>query len=139
MPLRRAMLAVTILLGAPAFLSGSLDRFVGTWNATGRQLTTIQISVFSKQVRLHAFGSCHPKDCDWGEVDAQAYAPGVEANLLDTAKAVTAQYESGFEKTILTIFPGDMTDELRVETFTVFTDGSGRSPYHVTTLMKRVR
>ena len=139
MALRRVMLAVTILLSAPIFLFGSLDRFVGTWNATGRGLTKMQISVSGKQVRLHAFGSCHPQDCDWGEVDGQAYAPGVEENVLDTAKAVTAQYETGFSRTIIAIYPRDTVDELRVDTFTVFTDSSGRSPYHATTLMRRIR
>jgi hypothetical protein len=137
MPVRRATLAIIILLGAPIFLFGGLDRFVGTWNATGRGLTKMQISVSGKQVRLHAFGSCHPQDCDWGEVDAQAYAPSVGANLLETAKAVTAQYETGFSRTIIAIFPGDTVDDLRVDMFTVFTDGSGRSPYHATILMRR--
>jgi hypothetical protein len=59
--------------------------------------------------------------------------------VLDSAKAVTAQYETGFSRTIIAIYPGNTVDELRVDIFTVFTDSSGRSPYHATTLMRRLR
>lgn len=48
---------------------------------------------------------------------------------------MTAHYDTGFAKTIVVVYPGDNSDELQVETFTVFTDGSRRSPYHARTIM----
>ena len=37
-----------------------------------RGLTTLDITVDGDRVKVHAWGKCHPTDCDWGVVDATA-------------------------------------------------------------------
>lgn len=135
----RCLLPGLAFFASPYFLFGSPDQFDGTWKASGAGLTTLQISMSGKLVKVHAFGSCQPQDCDWGEVGAQAYAATVDSDVSTAAKAITAQYESGFSRNTLIILPGNGPDELKVERFTVFTDGSRRSPFHVTTVMYRSR
>ena len=139
MDVRGIALALAALLVTPHLLFGGLNDFVGTWEGAGRSVSKLQIKVSDGQVRLHAFGACQPQDCDWGEVDAQAYATSVSANVAEMASAMTAQYETDFTRTTLVIFPGKGGAELRLDIFTVFTDKSGRSPYHAMTLMKRVK
>ena len=125
-----------VLLSLPIYLSGSTDRFVGEWKATNNGITKVQIRLSRNQLKLRAFGACHPQDCDWGEVDVQAYVPEVCLRLNDTAEVISAQFVMGFAKKLLIAYPMG-TDQLRVETFTVFTDTSGRSPYHSVTIMTR--
>ena len=118
-------------------LFGSLDQFTGTWTTSGRSLTRIQITRSHDQVKLHAFGACHPQDCDWGEVIAQPYAPAVDASVSTATNAITAQYNTSFSKRFLAIVPGNSPEELRVEIFTVFTDDSGRSPNYHSVILHR--
>lgn len=130
----------TTILFAPLLLNGRLlggmDRFVGEWRAAGHGVTKVQIRSSGNRLRLHAFAACRPQDCDWGEVDAPAYAPKVSESVRDAADAVSAQFVTKFSRTLLLAYPVD-AEQLRVETFTVFTDRSGRSPYHQVTLLKR--
>ena len=138
MTTKKAIFALILILGLPICLFGGIDQFVGEWKGTGSGLTRIQIRLAGDQVRLRAFGACHPQDCDWGEVNAQPYAANVGAGVLDTAEAVSAQFVSGFSRTFLVAYPVG-TYQLRVESFTIFTDTSGRSPYHSTTLLTRIQ
>ena len=132
---RKMLLTVTLLAGLPICLFGGISQLVGEWTSTAG-ITKVQIRVFNGQLKLHVFGACSPEDCDWGEVDAQAYAPSVASNLEATANAVSAQYTTTFSRTLLIAYPLAQ-DQLRVEVFTVFTDRSGRSPYHMTTVLNR--
>jgi len=132
----RMIYTLTFLLGLSICVFGATDRFVGEWKATGHGITRIQVQLSNGQLRLHAFGACHPQDCDWGEVDAQAYAPNVSASVRDTTEVISAQFVTGFSRTLLLAYPVG-ADQLRVEAFTVFTDTSGRSPYHQATVLKR--
>lgn len=101
----------------------SLNEFAGTWknvDSNTRGITTLEITVSGTAVNVHAWGSCTPKDCDWGTVKALAYAPNVSSDLAKTANALTAQFKTNFNETLLVIKPvkGKV---LQVETFTHFT------------------
>ncbi len=103
-----------------------LNQFAGTWknaDPNTRGITTLKIKVSGTTVRVRAWGSCTPKDCDWGTVKALAYAPKVSSDLARTAKALTAEFKTKFNKTLLVVKPlrGKM---LQVDTFTHFTSGN---------------
>ena len=89
-----------------------------------------------EQLRLHVFGRCIPNDCDWGEVDARAYGPSVAANLRNSTRAVMAQFETNFARRVLVARP-EGANRLVIETFTAFTDSSGRTAYQSVDTMER--
>src|SRR4051812_19104253 len=100
--------------------------FVGTWNniASTGHFVKLSFDVVAGQLRVHAFGACSPTPCDWGIQNALVYG----ANVSDAnGTAFTAQYDFGFEHVIIT---GKVTRRsLKTQTYTQFTDGSGRSNY----------
>jgi len=112
-----------------------LPDFVGTWkNADPHTsgMTRLQISAWGTYVQVHAWGKCHPYDCDWGTVRGFAYAPSVSENLIHTAHSITAEYNQGFCQRLVIIHPVRCwcITFLEVEVMTFFTDGSGRAHYH---------
>jgi hypothetical protein len=100
---------------------GLLD---GDWkniNPKTRGITEIVID----GKKIHPFGACHPTVCDWGKIKAKAFASGVDSN--DINRLVAHKY-NGFDSVEITIsLLPDGT--LRVDTFTHFTDASGRADY----------
>jgi hypothetical protein len=108
---------------------------VGTWtnvdHAT-RDLVKVVIAAKGTSITIHGFGACTPTPCDWGVVSGLAYA----ANVSSTAAvAFTAQYHFSFSQVTLT---GHIVGkQLLVESFTHFTDGSGRDDYFVMDTMSR--
>jgi hypothetical protein len=113
-------------------LSGtaSLAQFAGDWinvdpNTGG--ITTLSIDVAGTSVEVHAWGKCHPTDCDWGTVPAFAFASDVSMDLASQAQALMAIYDSGFSET--TVFVTPEGDGLFVQSYTRFKDNSGRSNY----------
>jgi hypothetical protein len=109
----------------------ALNQMTGNWknaDPNTRGLTTLAISGNGYSLRMHAWGKCHPQDCDWGEVAAYAYAPDVSSPLDPTAQAVSAVFTTGFSQTLVIVRPAG-NNRLRVEAYTRFTDGSNRSSY----------
>lgn len=108
---------------------------VGTWtniNAHTRDLVKVVISASGSSISVEAYGACSPTPCDWGKVSGLAYAANVSASA---AVAFSANYTFSFSKVILT---GHLKgSELIVESFTQFTDGSGRSNLYTTDTMKK--
>jgi len=124
----------------PSTAHAQLSRFEGAWrnvDPATSGLTTLQIST-SGTVKVHAWGKCHPTDCDWGEVTGYAYGPNVSANLSATARAISAVYTTGFSETIMIIRPLGR-DQLEASVFTRFTDTSGRTAYTDTYRLARVK
>lgn len=109
----------------------SLSSFNGEWknvDKNTRGITKISLSTRGSQVSIRAFGSCSPKDCDWGKVKAYPYAKSTSSNVKTATKALTASYKTGFSETFLVL---KLTrNRLTVESFTRFTDRSGRSNYN---------
>ena len=100
--------------------------FIGTWNNTASTGHFVKLSfdAVGGQLRVHAYGACSPTPCDWGIQNAVVYG----ANVSDANGATfTAQYDFGFEHVIIT---GKVARKsLKTQTYTQFTDGSGRSNY----------
>ena len=123
-------LAVCLLVASSlSSASANLNQFAGRWENTDPKtggLTRLEISVIGTKVKVHAYGYCEPSDCDLGEVEGVAYAPSVDSNLTETAKAITVKYTDG--ERIMVIRPAE-SNRLQVETFTRFSDKSGRADY----------
>jgi hypothetical protein len=110
----------------------------GTWKNLDegtRGLTMLGIRVVDKAVFVHAWGACHPTDCDWGEVPAVPYARDVSSTPSEATIALAATFKTSFEESVLTIRPEN--GSLRVETITRFTDNSGRNSYTATNTFRR--
>jgi len=110
-----------------------IDEFLGNWKNidphTGG-ITRVEIFLVGANVYVHAWGKCHPSDCDWGSVLARVYAPGVGADLLGEARAISAVYNESFKRSILSIHPHPTAPNvITVECFDHFTDNSGRTDY----------
>ena len=85
--------------------------------------------------KIHPFGACHPNPCDWGELKGKSFTAGVDSS---NATALTAKTTTNFDKVELTVsLEGD--GRLRVETFTHFTDESGRADYRTVNYFVRGR
>jgi hypothetical protein len=103
----------------------SVAPLLGTWkniNVATRDLVKIIITGSVTGIAVEAFGACAPTPCRWGSVMGLAYASSVSAS---PAVAFSAQYTFSFAHVILLGYLHGR--ELLVETFTQFTDGSGRS------------
>lgn len=117
-----------------------LSQFQGNWGNTDsatRGITRLQINT-GASIRVHAWGSCSPNDCDMGMVDGFAYGPSVDSNLNASAQAISATFRTGFNETLFIIRPA-RGDRLQAEVYTRFTDGSGRTSYTDTYYFARQR
>jgi hypothetical protein len=115
-----------------------LSDLSGTWKNVDegtRGLTRLGIRVVDKAVFVHAWGKCHPTDCDWGEVPAVPYARDISSTPSEATLALAATFKTNFEESVLTIRPE--SSSLRVETVTRFTDNSGRNSYTATDTFHR--
>jgi hypothetical protein len=116
-----------VATNAPA-VAGSASTMVGTWVNTDRNtrgITRIVITESGNQYEVNAFGRCHPTDCDWGKSVMTTYGDNVSD---PTHKVGTAQFNPGFAQTLLSI--RQQGNQISVDGFTNFTDGSGRQNYH---------
>jgi hypothetical protein len=128
---------VVMLLAGGSLALGDTSRFEGHWIDTqSRGIAALEIRSDGATLRFHVYGRCHPQDCDWGEVPAQTYAPGAGQEFKDTVEALSAEYLTSFSRVLLVVYPVE-GDRLRVETFTVFRDSTGRLPYHVVQTIER--
>ena len=115
----------------------AINQFTGNWKNTDPNtggITTLVIN--GNALKIHAWGKCHPQDCDWGEVDAFAYAPNISSPIEPSAQAVSAVFNSGFSQTLVLIQP-DRNGTIRASVYTRFTDGSNRSNYTSTYTFNR--
>ena len=118
--------------------SASLAQFAGDWTNVDTNtggLTTLSIGVSGTSATVHVWGRCHPTDCDWGEVQAVAFAPDVSSDMVSQARALVAIYDEGFKETTLIIKP--QGNRLSVQSYSRFKDGSGRSNYRSDDLFQK--
>jgi hypothetical protein len=117
---------------APAAIV-SPSPLVGTWtnvNAATNDIVKVVIAASGGGISVDVFGACSPTPCNWGTVAGISYAATVSSV---PAVAFSAQYALGFAKSSVT---GHLQGkELIIETFTEFTDGSGRSNLYTTDTM----
>jgi hypothetical protein len=143
--MRKIALILTVgalLIAMSSNVSASLRRFEGTWinsNRHTRGITALDIDVSRHGITVQAWGKCHPRDCDWGKVEAEAYAPDASSNIRESAQLISAVFRSGPGKRLLLIRRGDR-NELNVEVLMEFGDRSGRSNYFTTeTFVRKMR
>lgn len=117
----------------------ALSQFTGNWknaDPNTRGVTALLITGTGDALKMRAWGKCHPQDCDWGEVDAHAYAPDVSSPMEPNARAVSALFTTGFSQTQIIVVPAG-NNTIRAEVYTRFTDGSNRSNYTATHTFRR--
>ncbi len=128
---RRGTLVLSALVGvAVAFLAfaqpamARIADFTGHWRNTNHHtdnLTRADISFAGfNHVTVHAFGQCHPSDCDWG-TETGVFQHGMGGTVRVT-------FNSGFSITKL-VFHNAPGDRLSYDMHVDFTDHSGRASY----------
>jgi hypothetical protein len=109
--------------------SAQIAELLGEWyniDSSTLGLTRVVITQNGSEVAVHAWGSCHPEDCDWGPVFGYVYGKTVSDNLISTAHAISAMVQTNFSERLLIVHLIG-PNRLQVEVMTRFTDGSGRS------------
>jgi len=120
--------------------SAQLDLFSGYWinvdpDAIG--VTALEIGVTGPEVKVGAWGRCHPEECYWGSANSSiAYGPRIDSDLASEATALSAIWRSSFGETLMVILPSE-PDQIRADVYTRFPDGSGRSAYAESFLFER--
>ncbi len=118
--------------GAVAAIVSS-SPLLGTWtntNTATNDLVEIIIAASGTGISVQVFGACVPTPCVWGSMPGIAYAASVSSS---PAVAFSAQYKFSFAQVSVV---GHLQGKyLEVETFTEFTDGSGRSNLYTTDQM----
>jgi len=107
----------------------------GTWvnvNSSTKDLVKVVITASGSGMTVNPYGACVPNPCNWGSVAGTAYAANVSSSR---AVAFSADFDFGFSR--VTVVGHLHGSELLVETFTVFTDGSGRSNLYTTDTLKK--
>lgn len=125
-------LLVLAIQGSPA--SAQIVKFNGEWKNSDPKtdgIKRLEITCSATDTRVHAWGSCHPTDCDLGEVKAAVYGKGVDSDLSKDATAIVAEFKSGFSTTLMVI-KQEPDGKLSTEQFDSFSDGSKRSSYYST-------
>ncbi len=119
-----------LLLISLSTCSASLAQFAGDWNNVDPNtggITKLSIAISGASANVHAWGKCHPTDCDWGGVNANVFASDVSSDPVSQAQALMATFITAFSETTLFINP--QGSRLSVQSYTRFTDNSGRSNY----------
>jgi hypothetical protein len=117
-----------------------LEYFSGTWKNTDTQtkgITIIGVRTRDNSVWMHAWRKCSPSDCDWGEVPAKAFGSDVSADVANDTQTVSALFKTSFSETSITLRATGEAGLLDVQTYTRFTDNSGRSSYWATYLFRK--
>jgi hypothetical protein len=124
------VLFIFLLLFSLSLNALSLNHFIGSWKNTNtrtRGITKVVISKPRGVLKVQVFGSCTPKDCDWGTEKAFAYSSSVSSSVSRNTQAITVNYSKGFSETFLILKLRN--HRLSVESFTRFKDRSKRSNY----------
>lgn len=114
-----------------------LSPLVGSWVNTKKDTTgfvKLDITERAGRLFLRSYGACTPELCDWGEVEAFAYADSVDSH---TVQAMSASLDAGFAEVS---FQGNLNLGLLVlVTFNRFKDGGGRTNYICREFYRRLK
>ncbi|AFY56484.1 hypothetical protein Riv7116_4044 [Rivularia sp. PCC 7116] len=103
--------------------------FVGTWvntNSNTRGITKLVVRrVSGNRLIVRTYGSCSPRDCDWGRARLTTYGNSVQDR---NHRSATTTYNKSFANTLLTINLRGR-DRLSLQSFTQFKDNSNRQNY----------
>jgi hypothetical protein len=128
-----AILVCLLVLGIQASpASAQFAKFNGEWKNSDPKtlgIKRLEITGSATDTRVHAWGSCHPTDCDLGEAKAVVYGKEVGSDLSKEAAAIVVEFKSGFSTTLMVI-KQEPDGKLSAELFDSFSDGSKRSSYY---------
>lgn len=116
----------------------------GQWVNKSGDLVKIIIKKNSlNDLSINVFGKCHPTACAWGNVPLTTYGTSIWARNMVYGLAVWKTHYANwrpntFIDTTMTIKKLN-TNEIRVTTFEVFKDNSGRSNLVSNCTLKRVK
>lgn len=100
--------------------------FAGAWiNVDAKTRGVTRLAIAGEAPSIHAWGACHPTDCDWGAVAATSFHRTVAGG---EAAALQAVFKTSFDEVTMIVTPAG-ADRLGVEVLTHFTDRSGRADY----------
>lgn len=118
-------LAALVLLSQAASANELIA--LGKWknvNPETNGMVELDIQKYDQKLFINAWGSCSPTNCEWGETDFHMLSSAVGKPPL--AQAI-ARWDNDFSQRTFT-FKAEGR-KLLIESFVVFTDDSGRSPY----------
>jgi hypothetical protein len=115
-------------LGHPVTPVASLPAIWINTAATGNVRAVI-LSRSGALLRVRAYGYCSPDPCNWGTVTGITFGPGVSAT---TGGTFLAPYAFSFANKLLDGTVNAAGTVLTVQTWTEFTDHSGRANYETT-------
>ena len=124
-------------VSAPANPVNPSPDLLGDWRGGRNGVVRAVVSPLQPGwVRLAAYGACAPSPCRWGGIRARLFAENAGSGR---GTGLTATYDHGFSLVTVTAhltrrFEPPM---LRVETYTRFVDGSGRSDYWDSAYLRR--
>jgi hypothetical protein len=113
---------------APAVVSAA--PLIGTWknvNPATQDIVEVVIAGSGSSISVNVYGACSPTPCNWGTVAGAAYAASVSSS---PAVAFSAQYSLSFAQVL--VVGHHNGKHMNLQTFTNFTDGSGRSNLYTT-------
>ncbi len=103
--------------------------FVGTWvnaNSNTRGITKLVVKrVAPNRLVVRVYGSCSPRDCDWGRAKLTTYGKDVQDR---NHRSATTTYNKSFATTFLNINLAGR-NRLSLQSFTQFKDNSNRQNY----------
>lgn len=104
--------------------------FVGTWvnvDSNTRGITRFVVTAPQPKVlRIQVFGQCSPTDCNWGTTQLTTYGTSVQDA---DSKSATATYNKSFANSFLALSLRGNKKQMMLQSFTQFTDNSGRQNY----------
>lgn len=104
-----------------------LSQLTGTWvnfDTASTGIHHLEMADRDGRLILRTWGTGAPGPHDWGEIVAEPFTDGV---ALHAAVAFRAVYDQGFARVMIASYLNKRL--LVVDAYTVFQDGSGRSPY----------
>jgi hypothetical protein len=118
-----------VLTGAVAKLNVSGSPLLGEWynvDKATRGLVDLTIAANGSEITIAAQGACSPAPCPWPATAGLQYSANVSSS---DAIAFSVTFEFGFSQVLVCGYLRDDKSLLCVESFTHFTDDSGRAAY----------
>lgn len=119
-----------------------IDQYVGEWVSIDPDTRSVTKVVIKNEegVTVRAFGSCAPKDCDWGSTELHWVSDSIDDRLnvipFDHGLAL---WDQGFAKKIVKFKIQTAPDpQLHMDITTIYKDNSGRRNYYFSTTLKKV-
>lgn len=118
-----------------------LSQYIGEWTNVDQNTDDITKVIITNEggLSIQAFGSCVPKDCDWGTV--KIHKIWDSTNRLDDVLPFDygiAIWEADFANYTMKLKVGTGSNpELFIEAYTIFKDESGRSNHHLQAIMRK--